>query len=81
MPLEHMDDCLAAAECGDLAVLQWARDQEPPCPCDVEECLDEATDAATAEWIRAQAPPFLARSALHSRHCRRPPCPTPSLPW
>ncbi|GBF93561.1 hypothetical protein Rsub_06281 [Raphidocelis subcapitata] len=47
--------CRAAAQGGHLAVLQWARTQQPPCPWDAKRCFDVAADAATAEWIRAQA--------------------------
>jgi hypothetical protein len=49
------DTCSGAALGGHLAVLQWARAQEPPCRWDVKECFEDATDAATAEWIRTQA--------------------------
>ena len=47
--------CFCVAYHGHLAVLQWARAQEPPCPWLTRQCLPAAGDAATAEWVRAQA--------------------------
>jgi hypothetical protein len=47
------ETCEAAADGGHLAVLQWARAQEPPCPWDAKRCC--RNDAATKEWVRAQA--------------------------
>ncbi|GBF93557.1 hypothetical protein Rsub_06277 [Raphidocelis subcapitata] len=58
--------CTAAARGGQLAVLQWARAQQPPCPWNAEDCFGVAADAATSEWIRAQA-------ALED--VTQPPCP------
>ena len=53
----------AAAEGGHLALLQWLRAQDPPCPWDAYPCAStciaavERGDLAMLQWLRAQDPP------------------------
>ncbi|GBF95160.1 hypothetical protein Rsub_07744 [Raphidocelis subcapitata] len=51
--------CCRAAANGDLAMLQWARTQEPPCPWDEGTCSFAAYSGhlAVLQWARAQQPP------------------------
>ena len=56
--------CAAAAAGGHIGVLQWARDQDPPCPWDGKNCAAATCRAAAAgghlevlKWLREQNPP------------------------
>jgi hypothetical protein len=51
--------CWAAARHGNLAMLQWARAQQPPCPWDEETCAAaaEGVHLAVLQCARAQEPP------------------------
>ncbi|GBF96372.1 hypothetical protein Rsub_09171 [Raphidocelis subcapitata] len=51
--------CRAAADWGRLAVLQWARAQQPPCPWDERTCEAAAKRGhlAVLQWAHAQQPP------------------------
>ena len=42
-----------------MTVLQWARDQEPPCPWDEGTCQAAAKEGhlAVLQWARDQEPP------------------------
>ena len=48
-----------AAESGQLAVLQWLRAQDPPCPWDESACWEAASsgELAVLRWLRSQDPP------------------------
>jgi len=51
--------CAFAAERGDIAMLQWARAQEPPCPWSSAVCIAAAQNGnmKMLQWARAQEPP------------------------
>ena len=51
--------CSAAAGGGHLAVLQWLRQQQPPCPWDEWACraAARAGHLAVLQWLRQQQPP------------------------
>ncbi|KAI8471350.1 MAG: hypothetical protein J3K34DRAFT_520586 [Monoraphidium minutum] len=52
--------CAAAAEGGHLQVLQWARQQQPPCPWGKETCAAAAAENGhlhVLQWLREQQPP------------------------
>lgn len=51
--------CSAAAHSGDLALLQWARQQSPPCAWNKSTCSAAAAGGqlAVLQWVRQQRPP------------------------
>jgi hypothetical protein len=55
----NLSTCTAAARAGHLAVLQWARAQQPPCPWSERTCIAAAGGGhlAVLQWLRAQQPP------------------------
>jgi hypothetical protein len=82
--------CQAAARTGQLAVLQWLRAQEPPCPWEEGTCSAAAQSGflAVLQWLRAQEPPCpwderTCRAAASDGHlavlqwarAQQPPCP------
>jgi len=53
------ETCKAAAEGGQLDVLEWLRSQDPPCPWSVETCQYAALNGHldVLKWLRSQNPP------------------------
>lgn len=51
--------CSAAAHSGNLALLQWARQQDPPCSWNKSTCSAAAAGGqlAVLQWVRQQCPP------------------------
>ncbi|GBF89602.1 hypothetical protein Rsub_02320 [Raphidocelis subcapitata] len=51
--------CWRAAQAGYLAMLRWARAQDPPCPWAASTCFGAACGGhlAVLQWARAQEPP------------------------
>ena len=45
------DVCSSAAAIGHLEVLKWARAQKPPCPRDINECIETARDKNDIETL------------------------------
>ena len=81
---------VAAASGGHLAVLQWARAQQPPCPWDALTCTAAAEGGhlAVLQWARSQPPPCpwdesTCTAAAYGGHlavlqwarAQQPPCP------
>jgi hypothetical protein len=81
---------VAASGGGHLAVLQWARAQQPPCPWDKDTCRAAASNGqlAVLQWARAQQPPcpwdeetctaaaqYGHLAVLQWAHAQQPPCP------
>jgi hypothetical protein len=84
------DICDMAVKGGHLAVLQWLRAQEPPCPWGQFTCASAAGcgDLAVLQWLRAQEPPcpwdedtcgqaaeFGGLGVLQWLRAQQPPCP------
>ena len=82
--------CAYAARNGHLAVLQWARAQDPPCDWDARVCRFAAQNGhlAVLQWARAQDPPcpwdeYVCSNAASEGHLhvlqwarsQNPPCP------
>jgi hypothetical protein len=50
--------CALSASCGSIEVLQWARNQDPPCSWGATTCSKAAGNSVDVlQWLRAQDPP------------------------
>eukprot|EP00878_Enallax_costatus_P023306 GHUV01024778.1.p6 GENE.GHUV01024778.1~~GHUV01024778.1.p6 ORF type:complete len:111 (+),score=22.46 GHUV01024778.1:2314-2646(+) len=81
--LQHLRDGSWQRASWHLEILQWLRQQEPPCPCDYA-MLSDVTAAAEAghiellQWLRQQGPPcpwhFERCLSGALRHCQAAEC-------